>query len=359
MATIVKVKRLNPHHRRAGNGSGTGRRRNRRMTPKQIKFFGTRRQKAALRSSRRRRNVERGFYNRTGFHPLRRSVDYDPDRASDDYGSRSDSTGFGRHGKKRKSPRSRARRRTTNPGPLVVTLGAVNPRRRKTKVATRRRRRTRRNAGGRFTARPVHRRRRRRVAVSNPRRRRRAHSNGPVYHRRRRRNPPRVVVRYRRRRSNARHHRRRSSRNPSLFGHSITSTGGLKLIGGGIVGVAAAKFLPTMLPSGIVGTFGSSAIGRVVITGASAVAAGWAAGKVDKAFGEGVLFGGLMQAASVALNAFLPGFSIGGVPLGMGDLMNGSFTVPQNPIRAAIPPPPPANARVTMNGLARAYGAAY
>ena len=35
--------------------------------------------------ARRVKNVERGFYNATGFHPLRSSKDYDPDRAGDEY----------------------------------------------------------------------------------------------------------------------------------------------------------------------------------------------------------------------------------------------------------------------------------
>jgi hypothetical protein len=215
--------------------------------------------------------------------------------------------------------RTRRRRRTT----------ARNSRRRR--VARNPRRYTRRR---RRAANPVFRRRRRRRAVANPRRRRRY-----------------SVVR--------RNRRRRSRRNPSLFGHSITSTQGIKLIGGGIAGVIASKFIPTMLPVSMLGSLGSSAIGRVVITGISAVAAGWAAGKVDPLFGEGVLFGGLMQTVSVAFNAFLPSLysSLG---VGLGDLLPGQFVVPQNPIRAAIPPPaPPANARVTMNGLARAYGAAF
>jgi len=30
---------------------------------------------------RKRRNVYQGFYNETGFHPIRSSYDYDPDRA--------------------------------------------------------------------------------------------------------------------------------------------------------------------------------------------------------------------------------------------------------------------------------------
>lgn len=132
----------------------------------------------------------------------------------------------------------------------------------------------------------------------------------------------------------------------------------MTLIGGGIAGVVAAKFIPTMLPPSMVGMLGGSQIGRVLITGGSALLAGWAASKfVGAEFGDGVLFGGLMQTASVALNTFLPSIyqQLG---IGLGDLMPGQFAVPQNPIRAGIPAPP-ANARVTMNGLARAYGAAF
>ena len=66
-----------------------------------------------------------------------------------------------------------------------------------------------------------------------------------------------------------------------------------------------------------------------------------------------------MQTGSMVLNAVLPNFRVGGVPLalsGLGDLVPGRFPVPQNPLR--IPAPAPAQARVTMNGLARAYGVA-
>jgi hypothetical protein len=51
--------------------------------------------------AKRRINVERGFWNATGFHPLRRSRDYDEDRAGDDYGSKADRKGFG---KKKRNP---------------------------------------------------------------------------------------------------------------------------------------------------------------------------------------------------------------------------------------------------------------
>jgi hypothetical protein len=95
---------------------------------------------------------------------------------------------------------------------------------------------------------------------------------------------------------------------------------------------------------------------------------------VDQAFSEGVLFGGLMQAASVALNAFLPGFNIGGVPIalsGLADLVQGRFAVPQNPLmgqnamRSLMGPSAPqgsmapAGAKVTTSGLGRAYPGAY
>jgi hypothetical protein len=34
------------------------------------------------------KNIAAGFYDATGFHPIRSSADYDPDRAGDDYPQR-------------------------------------------------------------------------------------------------------------------------------------------------------------------------------------------------------------------------------------------------------------------------------
>lgn len=48
--------------------------------------------------ARKKRNVEAGFWNATGFHPLRSSFDYDPVRADDEYGD----YGSGVKSKKRK-----------------------------------------------------------------------------------------------------------------------------------------------------------------------------------------------------------------------------------------------------------------
>jgi hypothetical protein len=154
-------------------------------------------------------------------------------------------------------------------------------------------------------------------------------------------------------------HRRR--RNPAaVFGTSAFTGKGLQLIGGGLLGVAAAKFIPTLIPATL--QMGGSMIARVVITGASAWAASLLAGKipgVGAGFADAVFFGGLMQTGSVALNALLPGFRIGGVPIslsGMGELVPGQYSVPQNPIRSL--PAAPAQARVQMNGLQRVWGTA-
>lgn len=131
----------------------------------------------------------------------------------------------------------------------------------------------------------------------------------------------------------------------------MVSVSSVKVILGGLVGVAAAKFLPTVVPASITG---SSQIVRVALTGASAFVASKAAEmfKLGPQTVNAVLFGGLMQTASVALNAFLPGVGKRIGLSGLGELVPGQFPVPQNPLR--LPPP-----RVTTSGLARSFGTAY
>jgi len=146
------------------------------------------------------------------------------------------------------------------------------------------------------------------------------------------------------------------------MGMSLTSKGALKLIGGGLLGVAAVKFIPRFIPANLLPGGGSPYV-TVLVSGVSAVLAGWLIGKVDKELGDGAVFGGLMVAGSQLLNAIAPGLSIGGVPIGgLGDLMPGSFVVPQNPLRLPPPPPQPAGGGSgvrAMSGLARAYGSAF
>ena len=186
------------------------------------------------------------------------------------------------------------------------------------------RRKHRRNPRRKTTT--VRRRRRVMTAVAPVRRRRRSN---PVAHTRRRRTY--------RRRSNGVAVRRRSRRhsyrrNPAIFGQ----TGGknlLMMVGGGLVGVAATKFLPTLLPASLTSSLGSSPIIGVLLTGAGAFVASWLARKVSPSFGDAVLFGGLMQAGSVALTAFAPSSLSSQLALsGLGDIIPGNYVVPQNPI---------------------------
>lgn len=61
------------------------------------------------------RNVQAGFYDSAGFHPLRRSADYDPDRAGDDYGARTDGSGV-RRKRARRTAKAKARKRNAGWG---------------------------------------------------------------------------------------------------------------------------------------------------------------------------------------------------------------------------------------------------
>src|SRR5271168_971001 len=184
--------------------------------------------------------------------------------------------------KRRANTKRRVVRRRVNP--VLIELSALNPRKRRTRksMATKRKyRRTRR-------ARATNPRRRRRVTNAAPRRRRRRVTVAPV--RRRRRSNPMAVApvrrrrRYtRRRRVNAghrgvRHYRRRrmngrSRRNP-MFGKSGAKDYAV-MIGGGLVGVAAAKYIPTLIPSSITSSLGTSPIMAIVVAGAGAFAAGY------------------------------------------------------------------------------------
>lgn len=192
----------------------------------------------------------------------------------------------------------------------------------------------------------------RRRKVANPRRR---------YAARKRNTAVRVITRRSRRRVGLvrrRRHTRRRNPMPSFFG-GIGIRGLGTTLAGGLLGVAAAKLIPGLLPANLLST--SNKWMKVIVTGAAAFAAGTAATKfVGKSFGDAVLFGGYMQTGSMALNAILPNFTVGGVPLalsGMGEFMPGSFPVPQNPLR--IPAPAPAQARITMSGLTRSFGNAF
>ncbi len=205
-------------------------------------------------------------------------------------------------------------------------------------------------------------RRRRHVTAVAPvrRRRRRNSARRRVY--RRRRNPVMAVTRRRRRRVVG-HRRRRNSRrsyrrNPAIFGRS----GGkdlLMMVGGGLIGVAATKFLPTLIPSSITSMLGASPIVGVGMTIAGAFAASWLAKRVSTELGDAVLFGGLMQAGSVLLTAFAPASVASQLALsGMGDIVPGWFAVPQNPVtnRGMVMPSPNAAGGGMGAAIPRPFG---
>ena len=296
MAQVTRVRRLvaNPHRRsRKRANPRPGHRK--RMTAKQIKFFGTKRQRAALKRKRKpahKRSTSLRAMKVVVANPRRKVA-----------------------ARRRKAPAKR--RRQHNPA-LLVTLGAVNP-------------------GG---------------SMAKARRRKKAHRAANP--RRRRRNTTRVVVTAPRR-HNVHHRRRRRSnprrhRNPA-FG--LRGTGMAKAVAAGLAGVAAAKFLPTLIPAGLI----QGNLMRTVATGAAAFAAQMLAKAVvkDPTISDAVLFGGLMQTGSTALNAFLPGIA---ASLGLSGIMDANWSIPENPLRQ-LPVVPAANARASVSGLDRAFGSAY
>lgn len=251
----------------------------------------------------------------------------------------------------RHAPKKRRTKRKSNPS-FLVTLGTVNPRKRSKKRVARTRRKSvrRRRRVARTSNPPV--RRRRRVAAAPVRRRRRRRAARAANPRRRRRNTS-----YRRRRRNG---YSRSRRNPSIGGTISMAEKGL----GVLIGVAAAKMIPTFIPA----QFVTSPILRIIATGASAYIASIAMGKVRPSMADAVLWGGFAQTISVALNQFLPsiGSQIGLNGFrGMGDLVDGHFVVPQNPINYLAPARsydgamPGVAPRVAMSGIDRSFGRAF
>lgn len=234
------------------------------------------------------------------------------------------------------------KKKAKNPGPaLLVTLGAQNPRRTMAKAKRRnpsRRRRNTRVVARRKTSRNPF---AMRARTANPHRRSHRRRNGRVVARRR--------------------NGLRRRRNPSVFGANIPSGSMVKLLLGGLIGVTATKMITAMIPPNML----SNNFVKVLASGAVAVVAGNLAKAVPSmgpGFSDAVMFGGLMQAASVALNTFLP--SVGSrIALagrrGVGDIVDARFSLPENTITngmlaasaRALPAAVPAGA---MAGLQRA-----
>lgn len=270
--------------------SGKKRRRNpRKMSAKQIKYFGTARQRAALRASRHRK---RNYGTRLGRSwstatSAGRSAGESIGRFRSHQRSKGISYKRTKRGRKRVGNSGRSRRKNVGAIYSIGLAGLMggNPgrikkrrttKRRTTKNMARRRRRTRRSNAG-------HRTRARRVYV----------------HRRRRRamNPGRS---YRRRRMVNRRHRRR---NPGLGG-AISSTTGMFKNALSVVGGAIATRYATQLALGANNT---GAIGYLA-NAIAALALGWAAGKFMKnpQIGAMVTLGGFTGLALRMLSDLTP-----------------------------------------------------
>jgi hypothetical protein len=122
--------------------------------------------------------------------------------------------------------------------------------------------------------------------------------------------------------------------------------------------VAITKAVPNLLPANMLP---SSPITNAVIAVVVAIGSGMAVSalvKGDPMLGYAVGFGGLMQAGSLMLNAFVPSVGQYLSLQGLGDLVPGRFPIPQNPISAgvmpALPAPMPAG-----HGAAAGVGALY
>jgi hypothetical protein len=265
-----------------------------------------------------------------------------------------------RRGVKTNPTGSKTRRRYSRPrrssNPVLIELGAINPFGRRKKRVARTRRKNRVYRRRRHNPRAAAPRRRRRYTAHRTHRRRRHMTMANPVHHRRRRYHRRHSNPYHRRRRNMRHYRRH--RNPALFGHR-SGKDLLIMTGGVLVGVAATKYIPTILPSSITSLGGGSQWMGVLITGAGAFAAGWAARKFGgEVFGDAVMLGGLAQVGSQILTIIAPPSLTNALALsGMGDILAGSFVVPQNPIKAGMPMPSLPVAKTPPSGVGAFHGA--
>ena len=166
---------------------------------------------------------------------------------------------------------------------------------------------------------------------SNPRR----HAVARVHHRRRRsnhrrRNPMVMANRHHRRRNHRRHYRR----NPLGMGSKQL----VEQVGGALLGLAAIRTLPTMIPSTMTSMLPAGAFTGAIVSAVCTGITYWAASKFlppDVARGVAI-GGGVLTASQLWAAAGLPtpmGFGMSGV----GDIVaTAGFAVPDRSMRAPI-----------------------
>lgn len=114
-----------------------------------------------------------------------------------------------------------------------------------------------------------------------------------------------------------------------------------------LVGVAATKYIPSVLPTSVTSMLPLGSFTGVLITGASAFIAGWAAQKfMPGAFAQGVVLGGVALTVSQLLNMIAPPAISGPLALsGVGDIVSTQgFTVPNRSVMPMIVSAPAAKA---------------
>jgi len=137
-------------------------------------------------------------------------------------------------------------------------------------------------------------------------------------------------------------------RNPQFFGRNMRVGEVAKVVAGGLVGVGAVKLVVPMLPAVMTSNnffrFGSAVV--------LALGFGWLANKVSPDFGSAVMFGGLMESASIGLNPFIPVSQYTGLSgrSGLRAYVSAQFNEPMNPFpQSALPMPGAAVTRVYKN----------
>lgn len=264
----------------------------------------------------RSKNIAQGYHDATGFHPIRASHDYDPDRLFDSEHEGRAVRGRGRPKATKKKARKASKRKDTgsNASRVIAASKALASRRK--------------NSGRKRTTKG------RKRNVSNI-----IVVSGGTMRRKRKTNGRKVIARsyskrrvYRRRRNTGyatkrRYSRRRYSRrrNPG-FGSSQSAI--MKAIG--IFGGAAlTKIIFDMLPSSMRSGF----MKYVSIAGITFVGSNLVGRVLGRGIGSSVFYGGTAFGVLHVATDFLPGFA-GLSPFGLkGSVVNQGFYAPQVPVQ--------------------------
>lgn len=321
--------------------------RRRRMTAKQIQFFGTRRQKAALRTRGRNPKYKGAYRGVKKSGTLSRKV-----RRSGGSAAKAQHY-IGRHYARKRSRAMGSGMRVTNRrrnqfggGTGLISRAEHAAERAISSVehaaeqalegVTRRLNPGRRNVGEILTVIPANpgrrrksmtrthnRRRNRRRNWRNPRARvsNRRHRRNYTHRRHNRRHNPRVVVRYRNRRHHRRHNRRR---NPGMLSGNMGAIVGV--LGGAAITKVITGFLPATFMQGWTG---------YITTGVTAVVVGRGTGAMlkNRQLGNWMMIGGLLIVALEVMSQFFPTlqlpFGLSPGTAGMGLISSSNFYVPQ------------------------------